>query len=683
MATGSTISERINCLQKTDASPPGSPSDLASNSSSSSSVAKTPDCSELFNSSSAPSSRDAEAQSVLSLRNEEYRRLFRLPADEVIVQDFNCAYQENILLQGHMYIFVHYICFYSNIFGFETKKIIPFQEITSVNRAKSAGIFPTAIEIIAGEKKYFFASFLSRDEAFKTINDGWFQHGTGSRTAVAEVQESVSGSINQDNGTAQIEKASSLKNVNDLESNDRRQNDPCPSDSSPSSCNEDDAVPITTQLQDGGVQVHVDKVVALAEDIGSSSSNGPCMWTEENCDAPDISALYTKVAETKFGIKVEDFFSIFFSDNSTSFTESFHSRCGDKDFRCTSWKSDEKFGHVRNLSFLHPIKIYFGTRFFLFKYEILFVWSTLVSFLSYFVLLSSFYLLLKGARFGSCQEIQKFQVYRNGHLVIETSQEINDVPYGDYFRVEGLWDVVKDIDGSNEGCILKVYVGVAFSKKTVFKGKIVQSTLEECREAYGIWINMAHEYLKQNPEQEGRPAGSSANPEVLSEIELKNGEASERSSPLFSGHSSPQRVDSSVEHVDSLVHRNTTNGPPTSSLVGGCRTRLYTFFKRQSQVSMILLVAFVLIFLMQVSIVVLLNRPQPQHAIPGDRFVGNFGREWGSEGLSEEAEWLERRMQHLKDEMLMVEARLERLRKEHGWLKQQIKDFDTRVSMRK
>ncbi|CAN1248905.1 Protein VASCULAR ASSOCIATED DEATH 1, chloroplastic [Linum perenne] len=653
MATGSTISERINCLQKTDASPPGSPSDLASNSSSSSSVAKTPDCSELFNSSSAPSSRDAEAQSVLSLRNEEYRRLFRLPADEVIVQDFNCAYQENILLQGHMYIFVHYICFYSNIFGFETKKIIPFQEITSVNRAKSAGIFPTAIEIIAGEKKYFFASFLSRDEAFKTINDGWFQHGTGSRTAVAEVQESVSGSINQDNGTAQIEKASSLKNVNDLESNDRRQNDPCPSDSSPSSCNEDDAVPITTQLQDGGVQVHV-------EDIGSSSSNGPCMWTEENCDAPDISALYTKVAETKFGIKVEDFFSIFFSDNSTSFTESFHSRCGDKDFRCTSWKSDEKFGHVRNLSFLHPIKIYFG-----------------------------FYLLLKGARFGSCQEIQKFQVYRNGHLVIETSQEINDVPYGDYFRVEGLWDVVKDIDGSNEGCILKVYVGVAFSKKTVFKGKIVQSTLEECREAYGIWINMgslqAHEYLKQNPEQEeeGRPAGSSANPEVLSEIELKNGEASERSSPLFSGHSSPQRVDSSVEHVDSLVHRNTTNGPPTSSLVGGCRTRLYSFFKRQSQVSMILLVAFVLIFLMQVSIVVLLNRPQPQHVVPGDPFVGNFGREWGSEGLSEEAEWLERRMQHLKDEMLMVEARLERLRKEHGWLKQQIKDFDTRVSMRK
>lgn len=25
------------------------------------------------------------------------------------------------ILQGHMYLFTHYICFYSNIFGFETK----------------------------------------------------------------------------------------------------------------------------------------------------------------------------------------------------------------------------------------------------------------------------------------------------------------------------------------------------------------------------------------------------------------------------------------------------------------------------------------------------------------------------------------------------------------------------------
>ena len=93
------------------------------------------------------------------------------------------------MLQGHMYLFVHYVCFYSNIFGFETKvmfehqlyffyrglclswflfsfltvswhvwcvfiqKVIPFHEITDVKRAKTAGIFSNAIEIFAGGKK--------------------------------------------------------------------------------------------------------------------------------------------------------------------------------------------------------------------------------------------------------------------------------------------------------------------------------------------------------------------------------------------------------------------------------------------------------------------------------------------------------------------------------------------------
>ncbi|WMV11172.1 hypothetical protein MTR67_004557 [Solanum verrucosum] len=167
---------------------------------------------DLPSSSTASPSRLSDAQNQLALKSEEYRLLFRLPPDEVLVQDFNCALQESFLLQGHMYLFGHSICFYSNLFGFETKKIIPFHEITAVRRAKSAAIFPTAIEIVAGGKKvmswicdamlpcympvlvlsnyylhgkvltylllmqYFFTSFLSRDEAFKLIDDGWLQH---------------------------------------------------------------------------------------------------------------------------------------------------------------------------------------------------------------------------------------------------------------------------------------------------------------------------------------------------------------------------------------------------------------------------------------------------------------------------------------------------------------------------
>ncbi|PPE00158.1 hypothetical protein GOBAR_DD02811 [Gossypium barbadense] len=72
-------------------------------------------------------------------------------------------------------------------------------------------------------------------------------------------------------------------------------------------------------------------------------------------------------------IKVEEFFNLFFSDNAVNFIESFHRRCGDKEFKCSSWCPYDKFGHYH---------FYFG------------------------------------------------------QSVIETPQEISDVPYGDYFRGE-------------------------------------------------------------------------------------------------------------------------------------------------------------------------------------------------------------------------------------------------------
>ncbi|TYG40776.1 hypothetical protein ES288_D12G121200v1 [Gossypium darwinii] len=47
------------------------------------------------------------------------------------------------------------------------------------------------------------------------------------------------------------------------------------------------------------------------------------------------------------------------SDNAVNFIESFHRRCGDKEFKCSSWCPYDKFGHVCDVSFQHPIKICF------------------------------------------------------------------------------------------------------------------------------------------------------------------------------------------------------------------------------------------------------------------------------------------------------------------------------------
>ncbi|KAF6149976.1 hypothetical protein GIB67_008697 [Kingdonia uniflora] len=166
--------------------------------------------------------REIDVQSPASLKSEEYRQLFRLQWDEILVQDFNCAFQESILLQGHMYLFVHNICFYSNIFGFETKKIIPFDDVTSVRKAKTAAIFPNAIEISTGEKKHFFASFLSRDEAFRLIVEGWELHHSNNAEARIYREDSKAELRSQEDGHIVFERLKTVSQPsNDAGSVDR------------------------------------------------------------------------------------------------------------------------------------------------------------------------------------------------------------------------------------------------------------------------------------------------------------------------------------------------------------------------------------------------------------------------------------------------------------------------------
>jgi hypothetical protein len=74
--------------------------------------------------------------------------------------------------------------------------------------------------------------------------------------------------------------------------------------------------------------------------------------------------------------------------------------------------------------------------------------------------------------------------------------------------------------------------------------------------------------------------------------------------------------------------------------------------------------------LAQMSIVVLLARPQHIHVNPQTGYMSGMGRS------SEAMAWMEKRIHHLKDEMYTVEARLERMRHEHTLLKAQLKDLE-------
>ncbi|KAG4906979.1 hypothetical protein AAZX31_20G063300 [Glycine max] len=585
------------------------------------------DRSDSFNSSPNHfSDTEIQLQTPDVLKSEEYRQLFRLPLEEVLIEDFNCALQENLLIQGHMYLFVNFICFYSNIFGYETKKIIPFPEVTSVRRAKTAGLFPNAIEILAGNKKYFFASFLSRDEAFRIINEGWSRHGNGA-IAIMEQKESMSESSCQENGFVAVEnvKSSYITNNGSL-STDLSKDTALPS-----------IVDDPLLTEDSAKQCSVKQVAEPELNIDApNAASVSWKWNEEDIDAPSILEAYTCVADSVFPIKVEDFFRYLFSDDALNFLESFRQKCGDKDFRCSSWHPQEKFGYARELSFQHPIKIYLG------------------------------------AKFGGCHEVQKFRVYRNSHLVIETSQEVSDVPYADYFRVEGLWSVERDKDESKECCFLRVYVNVAFSKKTIWKGKIIQSTIEECRDAYATWINMAHEMLKQkNLEKQAQ------NGEINLDREVKTGESSEGSQEQ-SNHTkilaTSNAFDATTHNVGSHLPGNFIE-PSSVPLFKEFMTKFRSSLRSHSNLSLLLITVVALIFfIQQCSILVLLARPQHIHMNTPVDITNRMNNEV-TRSPSDIA-WLEKRIHHLKDEMYMVESRLERMRYEHLLLKNQLKDLE-------
>ncbi|WVZ16360.1 hypothetical protein V8G54_009342 [Vigna mungo] len=206
------------------------------------------DRSDSFNS-SANNFSDNEVQDAL--KSEEYRQLFHLPPEE---------------------------------------KVIPLPEVTSVRRAKTAGIFPNAIEIQAGNRKHFFASFLSRDEAFKIINDGWSRHSNGA--IVMEQKEAVTESNSQDNGIVAVENVKS----SDIPDNAALSTDLSIDAGSPSIVGD---TPVL--VGDSEMEQHVGEL-ELNNDAPSESWN----WNEEDIDAPSRIPDIVIVSDCGKGVWVID-----------------------------------------------------------------------------------------------------------------------------------------------------------------------------------------------------------------------------------------------------------------------------------------------------------------------------------------------------------------------------------------
>ncbi|TPX50441.1 hypothetical protein SeMB42_g02235 [Synchytrium endobioticum] len=120
----------------------------------------------------ADSSADDDSIASENDNNQFRSRFPDLTPDETLVDSFVCALakQGMLPLQGRMYISQSHVCFYSVL----TNRIaIDFVEIEAVERRSVVGVVKNSIEINAGSQKYFFTSFLSRDQAFDTIVKVW------------------------------------------------------------------------------------------------------------------------------------------------------------------------------------------------------------------------------------------------------------------------------------------------------------------------------------------------------------------------------------------------------------------------------------------------------------------------------------------------------------------------------
>ncbi|KAL0952035.1 hypothetical protein HGRIS_008679 [Hohenbuehelia grisea] len=109
-----------------------------------------------------------------SKRNADFHEVFpTIPDGDYLIEDYGCALQREILIQGRLYISENHICFHANIFGWITDLSIPIYDITALDKKMTAFVIPNAIQITTRQAKYTFASFLSRDTTFDVIFNIW------------------------------------------------------------------------------------------------------------------------------------------------------------------------------------------------------------------------------------------------------------------------------------------------------------------------------------------------------------------------------------------------------------------------------------------------------------------------------------------------------------------------------
>ena len=108
-------------------------------------------------------------------RADDFKKIFSaLPQEEKLIVEYSCALQRDILVHGRLYVTKNYLCFYANIFRWETSVALRWKDVIAITKEKTALVIPNAIQITTeSDERHFFTSFAARDRTYMMLFKLW------------------------------------------------------------------------------------------------------------------------------------------------------------------------------------------------------------------------------------------------------------------------------------------------------------------------------------------------------------------------------------------------------------------------------------------------------------------------------------------------------------------------------
>ncbi|EGG25411.1 hypothetical protein DFA_03660 [Cavenderia fasciculata] len=388
------------------------------------------------------------------MKSNPYIKKFKLPSTELLINDYSAALHRQIL-HHRLYLF--------------TAKLV-----TSIKKKSKKFQFPVGIEIIANGNKLSIASFVSRDKTFNELMVQWKEvtgesHDEVSSHSIDDDEDESSNSVfeaesqsfnNNSNGSGtmntnlvngngnQSEQSSqssgfqqtvnnSLDHVNNNNNNNSNSNtettptnttitnNPEQTNQQPTTeCNNNNinGVVLNNNIQIEKPQQHAPPTAAAAVVVSEKSVFDELYGgidqflsvNEQSSILESQSSDFEELLTDNFNCSTTNFFRALCSDIYIYY----HTKRGDKNISVKNWTTRERFGTVRELEYVAPVNSPIGPD------------------------------------ITRIQETQRYHLTLK-KLVIETDTIMLDIPYGDHFRIEAIWEVVET---SPDTCRLTIQI---------------------------------------------------------------------------------------------------------------------------------------------------------------------------------------------------------------------------------